>query len=384
MAKPPADLIYSSKFLKLIQAHLKNLGWKEADLCQAVHAISGREKRKLFPAHFTRWKEGERGVTRFLVVRIAIAIALEYEKRLAQGKKMAKPETQSFVPEWSEDLATDGLDYADWVTQGFLAAAGYVGGAIQMAEPHDLSWAEVAETKVVKVGWVHCPPWSYMATTGQVAGHAIRITQQVLQLLGLTPSFRQPAFLWDELPAAVREREIHLVIPVLMKAPWRRADFLLTDELSGQKDTGTKFGIKLLGHKAALTSAPDVDLQRFQLGYVREEIGQLAKFMLDDIHDTKELDTWESAEQWITETNVSPPRLLASEESTCEATRMRHAELLKAFQPDQLKDKKFGLAFGLHPHENEFARSINECLPFIRDRFESFIAEQESKLIAPS
>lgn len=362
MPKAPAQIVHSSKLSKLIQLHLKNLDWNEVDLCEAVGKISGREKRKLSPAHLTRWQSGERGVSRFLVVRIATALALEYEQRLLEGKKPRKPkEIEDWLPKGTEDLTTDGLDYADWVLQEFLAAAGYVGGTIQVAEPRDVEWAKIKESKQVVIGWTNCPPWCVETPDGP-KGPAIEITRQAVKLLCLNPQFTPAPLRWDGLAPAIREREVQLVVPILMKAPWRRSDFLFSSPVST-----TEFGIKVVGRKTDLK--PGSDLKTFQLGFVAQEIGYLAFFLLSPHHEFVVHDDAKSSIEWIAEKQTRVPRLLASEENTCDSIAEKHPHLVSQ-SPPELTGKTFTLAFGLHPNESEFAAALNDCIELLKNEFD--------------
>src|SRR5579862_2851101 len=338
-AKAEIDKGYSENFAREVQKHLALLEVTQSEFS---------EKAKLSPADLHRWLDDTRGVSRAAVNRIAVALCQLYdEKGRSKGENVA----------WQD--FTRGQDYLDRMLGALMKAAGFGGQRIDDLEDRDnFVWEQITRVnsgseRVIKMGWVQCEPWS-RGPKGAPTGVAIEIAKRVAELLGMRPLWTEEPLKWGELAIALSQRRIDLIPPFMMLAPWRLADFHFSHPISEEEED--KKEIAALANPSNKTHGKEgpkfVDdlLPSLRVGYVADEIGGLARFVLTTNHDPKEHTTFAEALAWLREKPTesdSVLRCVTSERSACEASTGSDLTVLKI----KKLDMKFGLAFAARPRE---------------------------------
>jgi len=357
--KQPIETSVAPDFARAVQEHLGVLQITQSEFASYA---------SLSPADLHRWLSDTRGVTRAAVNQTTMALCRLYDERKPSGN------------------FTRGVDHLDRMLQSLMEAAGYGGRRVTgLDDRDDTTWEHITRSapsgdRVIKMGWVQCEPWSRGAK-GAPAGIAIEVAERVIELLGMRPEWSRDPLEWKDLSYALRRRQIDLIPPFMMQAPWRLADFRFSDPISAQDKH--KFGIAALVHRSSKPTSGEKAsvLEDFapmlHIGYVADEIGELARFVLKTNHNPTEHATLQDALSWLREkkNDSDIPRCLVSEESTCEKSKGNDLILVPV---EKFARTKFGIAFAAHPKEGLLIRAVNECLPILQPYIDSKLSEVRS------
>src|SRR6185369_3618469 len=106
--------------------------------------------------------------------------------------------------------------------------------------------------------------------------------------------------------------------------------------------------------------------RKYQLGYVVGEIGEIACSLLPATGpELQRHSDIEAALNWLRESKQETPRILASEEMTCE--RLAEHPLVSFAPPEEWAKIAFGISFGAHPDEQKLVDAIDYCLPLLEE-----------------
>jgi len=353
-ARQPKVDAFAMDFAATLQKHLNLLDWNKA-----AFAIAAKEQLKdeFYAAQLTRWQYGIRTVSRGMAIRVAVVLALEYEKRRRDGAKLDP---------------MFGLDNLDVFIQDFLNAAGYQRGKFKMLPPTDLIWELINSKKQefeLLIGYCSCPPWANKGIE-KPSGVAIEVAGRVMTLLGFRHRFQELS--WGEMPLAIRERRVHLIAPLLMKAPARLFDFSFSDPVSHQHNLGIGFiAAKHFCKKKDGSQAVQIDhlIAGYSLGYISGEVGEVSRAMLKSNAEV-ECNDVKSGALWVKEgISLNECRILAYERASCEKLVKEsdwRDQLCYIKPPASWEDVRFYVCFGAHTDEPRLINAVNECLPLIK------------------
>lgn len=358
----PASDEFSPSFAALLEIHRNALGLKMSELFAMTKEASGVEVNQ---SYFARWQAGERGVSRELVARFAITIVKEYVIRREKGIPFNVPT--------DEKLSAAGWEHIGWTLHRFFASAGLVPRKLQIAEPPNVAWDEIRGQRLLKIGWVECPPWS--ENPGK--GRCIEVADLVARLLGLEPDFR-PFERWSDLEAAIQSRKIHVTAPIMIGTPDRLLDYQFSHEIGGKKRP--KFGIRILIDKTQWKKIPEkfvpaADSSQFMLGYVQGEIGHLASRLLSK--NSLSFKDLAAAVTWMREGSQTDRRVVAAEAETVINEAKRNSTL-SAIPADELK-MEFGLCFAAHVDESALIHAINSTITQFGAKIDSILRPKAKK-----
>src|SRR4051812_7119720 len=147
-------------FVNMVARHLNALEWKVSDLVKKTEEITNE---KVDPTYFGKWNKNQRGVSRSVAIRLAVAFAHEYAKRERENGKI-----KTAVLTRHDMVVTKGWAEFDWTLSKFLATAGLASGHLEIAEPTNVISERLEgerlqkpdEMPPINIGWVPCEGWA--------------------------------------------------------------------------------------------------------------------------------------------------------------------------------------------------------------------------------
>lgn len=294
----------------------------------------------------SRFRKGSRLPTRNYVCRIVYGLA-----RIAH-------ETEQRGIEVPTEL---GPAVIDLMLSKFLVSAGFSDSYVP-SEPNVL-WRKVTENGALRVGWMHCPPWTQSDSgTSNVVGASADVTQAVARLLQLRVE-------WTELSEktlmeAVMQRRVDVLAPFLMTTPWRATRFLFSKPVFDRH-------MAIKGVVSSSVSSDVTDVKhivsgtQWDLVFLSYDAGQIAEFLLPTQYAN--VLTYSRMEECYYAMTASDNcrRLFVGGETACRRLLDSAAGQLREITFSDSQHVNLPLAFVVQRHESEMLRVINSAIDLV-------------------
>lgn len=242
-------------FMTILEKYLKQADWTKTDLMSAIDIGN---------TQLYRWVSGQSNISKATVNRIAVKLA----KRLDDVFGSSHGNSYS---------ATDAIDS---LLNELLDAAGFAGSV--KGKSGDDCWNKIAETKRWKLGYTDVPGWSTRQDKEgnqqktKPTGDAIEYGENIGRLLGLETEWVYLNF--DEMPVAIRQRQVDGIAPLMVALPGRLFDYSFSDPCGSHKFTLTAITDRELVNGAR--SLEDLPQNEIELIYVEGELGDWGRKIL--------------------------------------------------------------------------------------------------------
>ena len=196
------------QFIETVERYLIEAKWTKRELMSAI----GLGDTQLY-----RWGRGESIPRKATVNRIAIQLARRLDELYAVLPNDPYP-------------ATDAIDS---LLNELLDAAGFAGSV--KGKSGDDCWNKIAQTKFWTLGYTMVPEWSMPPDRhlDKPTGKAIEYAEDVGKLLGLRTEWVYLNF--DEMPTAIRQRQVDGIAPFMVVLPGRLFDYSFSDPCGDHK-----------------------------------------------------------------------------------------------------------------------------------------------------
>jgi transcriptional regulator with XRE-family HTH domain len=171
--------------------------------------------------------------------------------------------------------ATDQLDA---ILNELLQKSGFSGSARGITG--DECWDRIAKRKSWRLGYTGVPDWAERPThrNGKPSGMAIEYAETIGRLIGLETEWVYLDF--EQMPLAIRERELDGIAPIMIVLPGRLFDFGFSKQCGGAEFTLSALIPDKLGKD--IKNLDDIPANSLELVFVRGEIGDWGARVLAD------------------------------------------------------------------------------------------------------
>jgi Bacterial extracellular solute-binding proteins, family 3 len=336
-----------SKFVQVVEGYLAKANWTKQELMASL---------KVGEAQFYRWARGENIPTRTIVNRIAVLIARR-------------------IDEVEQDLPHNPFpasDEIDRIVNEFLEVAGY--SVSVRGREADVSWNEIARNQAWTLGYTKVPRWLEPPERpgGKPTGLAVKYTEQIGQLLGLKTVWKYLTY--DEMPAAIRGREVDGIAPLMLVLPGRFFDFCFSEQCG--LDIFKLSALVAPKYTSSATYFEDLFSESVKLLYVKGELGNWGANVLSEVDQPKE--EYEDSDNAISALLASIERNeesiavflvdnLTGEVLCDKAKKQNDSKPQKWLQLIKIRDINLETyaAFAFHPDEDKLLQAVNSAISMI-------------------
>lgn len=329
-------------FLNKIEKYLAEAKWTKRELMSAI----GFGETQLY-----RWGRGESVPRKATVNRIAIQLAKKLDEIYGTLPNDPSPATD----------AIDGL------LNELLEAAGF--SASIKGKTGDDCWNRIAQTQYWTLAYNMVPEWAIPPDRpgGRPTGKAIEYAETIGRLLGLETFWQYLAF--DDMPAAIRQRRVDGIVPLMLVLPGRLFDYSFSNRCSEEVFTLTAITDGRLVN--GVDCLEDLSESKVELIFVTGELGDWGSKVLSQYKSKQSFATSGEAISYIggiIERQESKIPVLLIDNITgsylIDLEREKHqgeARLLE-LKIKSIKMTTFN-AFAFPPDEKKLLEAVNQAIP---------------------
>ena len=321
-------------FADVVGYHLSKLGWKRGDLCDAA---------RVSDSQLSGWLNGKRPLGRDHVNRIVWALGLGYR-----------------------DTNISQLDALDALLNELLVLAGF--SAVRGT--NDFLWhqlkskasagqplVERSELRVLRVGWVDYPCFSYRASgKGDPEGLAAAIMARVARLIGAVPNWIECK--WGDIFSKLQDREIDVAAPIIMVLPSRLFQAQFTKPIPG-------IGLGINGVLNREYRSMGQKQREFSPVFVRGEVGEeLCTLLIPGVKDLKDCASLDEARKLVLNSPLNGDRVrcLVADHMVCKNLAEQHSDL-ELLNPAAAQSQiQLPVAMAVHEGEPRLLSLLDSCV----------------------
>ncbi|NJO93539.1 MAG: hypothetical protein HC820_02725 [Hydrococcus sp. RM1_1_31] len=352
MARPKRtrseDAASQPKFVRIVEDYLTKANWTKQEFMAEI---------QVGEAQFYRWARGENVPTKAIVNRVAVILARRID------------EIQQDLPH-NPFPASDEIDR---IVNQLLEAAGY--SASVKGRDADVIWNEIARNKAWTLGYTKVPKWLEPPDRpgDKPTGLAVKYTEKIGKLLGVKTIWKYLTY--DEMPNAVRSREVDGIAPLTLVLPGRFFYFRFSDRCG--EDLFKLCAIVAPKFTNSATSFEDTPYQSVKFIYVKGELGEWGAGILNEADERPE-EVFEDSDRAMGALLASIERKeelisvflvddLTGEVLANKAKKENPEEPHKWIQVIKIRDIDLETyaAFAFHPDEGKLINAVNSAISMI-------------------
>ncbi|AFY92566.1 transporter substrate-binding domain-containing protein [Chamaesiphon minutus] len=330
-------------FVETIDKYLAEAKWSKRELMTSI----GFGETQLY-----RWGRGESVPRKATVNRIAIRLAMRLDEIYGRPPEDPSPATD----------AIDGL------LNELLEAAGFA--ASIEGKTGDSCWHKIANNQYWTLGYTSVPEWAIRPTRpgGKPTGKAIVYAETIGRLLGLETFWQYLNF--DEMPQAIRQRQVDGIVPLMLVLPGRLFDYSFSERCSEEP-----FTLNAVAHSQsveAIKNLEDLNPMQVELLFVNGELGDWGAKVLSQYENSQSFSNADEAISYMQgsverrELTTIPILLIDSitGKYLIDRENDRGQLRLSSLTIKSIQLKTFN-AFAFHPDETSLLNAVNQALPLI-------------------
>jgi ABC-type amino acid transport substrate-binding protein len=326
------------QFVETLEKYLIEGKWTKRELMSAI----GLGDTQLY-----RWGRGESVPRKATVNRIAVHLAQRLDKLYGSLPNDPSP-------------ATDAIDS---LLNELLEAAGFA--ASVKGKSSDDCWNKIAQTKCWTLGYTMVPEWSMPPDKygNKPTGKAIEYAERVGRLLGIQTRWIYLNF--DEMPTAIRQRQVDGIAPLMVVLPSRLFDYSFSDSCA---DGEFSFSLSAITSSQLINGAKtleDIAQDKVKLLFVQGELGDWGREILLQ-YASQAFSETDEAISYIAgvierQEDVIPILLVDSVTGAYLIKREKDLDLL-SLKVESIELDTYN-AFAFHHDEKRLLESVNKAIP---------------------
>jgi transcriptional regulator with XRE-family HTH domain len=267
-------------------------------------------------------------------------------------------------------------DQIDAILNELLQKAGF--SASVRGTSGDECWDRIAKKKSWKLGYTSVPGWAERPThrNGKPSGKAIEYAETIGRLMGLETEWVYLNF--EQMPLAIRERELDGIAPIMIVLPGRLFDFGFSNKCGFDNFTlSALIPIELAKEAKSLDDLPTRSLE---LVFVSGELGDwgakvlASRYNIDDSDKERRIQQFDKLEQAYTYIQASVTNkenkisILLIDNITAKSLEDRSNKEQGSFTLKQIncyiKLRTYN-SFAFHPDEKKLIDGVNTAIDLI-------------------